>query len=89
MRIVYEWSHGETKVTLFHMNGRYSLKLEKDILEQWYKFREGQIEDARDLERVLKDSFYNKANDIFREMSYNRSSLLEKKADDSDFDTII
>lgn len=89
MRIVNEWSHGDTKVTLFHMNGRYSLKLEKDILEQWYKFREGQIEDARDLERVLKDSFYNKANDIFREMYYNKSSLLEKKADDYDFDTII
>jgi len=89
MRIVNEWSHGETRVTMFHMNGRYSLKLEKDILEQWYKFREGQIEDANDLKSLLTDSFYDKANEIFQQLSENRSSLLEKKADGYDFDTII
>lgn len=89
MRVVNEWSHGETRVTLFHMNGRYSLKLERDILEQWYKFREGQIEDAQDLKRLLSDEFYEKANEIFRQLADNRLSLLEKKADDYDFDTII
>jgi len=89
MRIVDEWNHSDIKVTAFHMNGKYSLKFERHLLEQWYKFRDGQIESLGQLKSLLSDEFYQKIVQNFSEMDNNRIELFKKIEDSYDFDTII
>lgn len=90
MRIVDEWNMGHLKLTLFVMNERFSLKIERDILEQWYKFRDGQVKSSSDLKALLDKGFYDKVNSIFDSMFENRSNILLRDVDESDeFDTII
>lgn len=89
MRIVDEWNHNEMKVTAFHMNGRYSIKLERNILEQWYKFRDGQFERLDELKAMLDEAFYEKVEEIFIEMLANRARLFESMESSHDFDEII
>ena len=89
MRIVDEWNKGEIKVTAFHMNGRYSIKFEIDLMEQWYKFRDGQFDKLEDLKQQLDDAFYNKLIGIFKSMSANRRPLVLRSDDNKEFDQII
>ncbi len=89
MRIVDEWNHEEIKVTAFHMNGRYSLKFELKLLEQWYKFRDGQIKNSNQLKEMLTDDFYNSLIEVFNSMDKNKSNLLHQIEDSYNFDTII
>ena len=89
MRIVDEWNKGSIKVTVFHMNGRYSLKLEDDLMEQTYKFRDGQFENLQALKDHLSEGFYVEVNSIFNSMRDNRSSLDQSTEDEYQFDTII
>ncbi len=88
MRIVDEWTHENIRLTLFHMNGRYSLKLEKDLREQTYKFRDGQFENPSDLKNKLNDEFFEVVNNIFLQQNQNRENL-DSNSLDSEFDTII
>lgn len=89
MRIVDEWNYGDIKVTAFHMNGKYSLKFEKQLLEQWYKFRDGQIDSLDQLRTLLSDEFYKNIVMNFSEMDNNRIKLFKSIEDSYDFDTII
>jgi len=89
MRIAREWNHNDIKVTVFVMNGRYSVKLEKAILEQWYKFRDGQVDSLDTLVTVLDDRFYDKAESLFSEMARNRADLIKPLETSQGFDTII
>jgi len=41
MRIIGEFDAGDIKITVFKMNERISIKFEKNLLEQTYKFRDG------------------------------------------------
>ena len=89
MRIVSEWNHKDIKVTAFHMNGRYSIKLETNLLEQWYKFRDGQIESVEQLKKLLDGTFYDSVEKGFKSMTDQRDALFEKLLNELDFDEII
>jgi len=89
MRVVSEWNHKHLKVTVFHMNDKYSVKLEENLLEQTYKFRDGQITDLNHLKNILEESFYQKCIDLFASMSINRDNILKVKDDDFEFEEII
>ena len=89
MRIVDEWTHRDTKITVFHMNGRYSLKLEKNLLEQTYKFRDGQFQNISHLKLILNEEFYKTCNKIFQDLDNNRASMLNVEEEDIEFDNII
>jgi len=90
MRITDEWNHDGYKVTVFHMNNRYSIKLEKDLLEQTYKFREGQIKNSNHLKTLLNNEFYEEVTMGFKKMMDSRAQLLRSdNQDEPQFPSII
>ena len=89
MRIVSEWTVNDLRITVFHMNGRYSIKLEKGLLEQVYKFRDGQFNSPQELRDHLDTAFYNNCQTIFKSMIDNKQASLKENQESLGFDEII
>ena len=89
MRIVDEWTEQDMRVTVLIMNGRYSLKLEKNLLEQTYKFRDGQIEDLAQLKSSLSEEFYKGCSNQFIHMNLTRTKLFKSNNSEELFVEII
>jgi len=89
MRVTDEWTHRDMRIQVFLMNGRYSLKVEKNLLEQTYKFRDGQIENLPQLKSLLTDDFYTSCSNLFIHMDLNRMKLFPLNNSDENFVEII
>jgi len=89
MRIVDEWSEQDMKVTIFHFNEKFSIKVEKNLLEQIFKFRQGQFSHGNQIKTSLTEEFYNECQTSFAKMNANRASLFKIKEDDFEFPEII
>jgi len=89
MRIVSEWNYKQLKVTVFHYNEKFSLKLETDLMEQIYKFRDGQINSLADIKSKIGDAFYEDALESFAKMKLDRDKLFVETEEDFEFDEII
>ena len=83
MRIVDEWTTDEIRCTVMMMNGRYSLKMEKNLLEQTFKFRDGQIDSVEQLKSLLTPNFYSECNKGFIRMGLGRASILPDQEEES------
>lgn len=69
MRIIAELPHPECKISIFSMNQKYIIKLEKGIFEQVYKISELDVPDGVDgVFKILNDSFLKSASMRFNEM---------------------
>jgi hypothetical protein len=68
MRVIGEISHPECKITLFHWNNRYLIKLENGLLEQTFKIPEYDLASEADLKKVVSDTFVREALHRFEEM---------------------
>ncbi len=89
MRIVDEWTHKDLRVSVFHMNGRYSVKLEQGLLEQTYKFRDGQVENPQQLKELLSEEFYDSSQNLFIHMGLAQANLFAENNEEEDFAIII
>lgn len=93
MRILGESEKSGVKITVFSMNEKISIKFEKDLLEQIYKFRDGSnVENYNDAIQFIDDLFFRKVFDIFFLMSENRFqrwSALENNTQTDSFDHIV
>jgi len=69
MRVVGEIPHPECKITIFHWNNRYLLKLESGLLEQTFKIEEYDLTSDEDLTKIVNERFIKKAMDRFHEMA--------------------
>jgi hypothetical protein len=69
MRVVGEISHPECKITIFHWNNRYLLKLESGLMEQTFKIEEYDLSSEEDLKKIANPRFIEKALDRFQEMA--------------------
>ena len=69
MRVVGEIPHPECKITIFHWNNRYLLKLEYGLLEQTFKIEEYDLSSDEDLKKIASERFIKKALDRFHEMA--------------------
>ena len=91
MRIIGEFTLGEIKVSIFKYNERVSVKYEKYLLEQIYKFRDGS--NIRNVNDVMKfsETIEGSLNDIFESMVKLRTNrLMELNGqNEDDFDEII
>lgn len=91
MRIIGEFTLGEIKVSIFKYNERISVKYEKHLLEQVYKFRDGS--NIRNVNDVMKfsETIEGTLNNIFESMVKLRTDrLMELNGqDEDDFDEII
>jgi len=77
MRVVGEIAHPECKITIFHWNNRYLLKLEAGLLEQTFKVSEYDINSEEDLKKILNEEFINRALERFQEMYVSLRASME------------
>lgn len=92
MRIVGHIEDPDMKITLFKMDNKFSVKFERGVLEQTYKFREGNlIRSVADLRQLVDESFKAGVKRILQEMEQLAGQSLDRivREDDSEFDEII
>lgn len=69
MRVVREIPHAECKITIFHWNNRYLIKLEAGPFEQTFKIDQTDLASEEDLNKILNDDFIGEAIARFADMS--------------------
>lgn len=78
MRIIGEIPHTQCKVTLYHWNNRYLIKLEKNGLEQTFKVDQFELSSDKDLQILVDDAFIQKALIRFDDMEQTMTEALKK-----------
>ena len=78
MRIIGEIPHSQCKVTLYHWNNRYLIKLERNGLEQTFKVDQFELASDKDLQILIDESFLQKALDRFEDMERSMAVALQK-----------
>ena len=73
MRVVGEIPHPDCKITIFHWNNRYLLKLESGFIEQTFKIEEYDLASEEDLKKIVNERFMTKAMDRFHDMAMSLS----------------
>ncbi len=78
MRVIGEIQHPACKITLFHWNNRYLIKLEHGLLEQTYKVQEYDVSGEDDVKRLIDEDFIAAAIRQFDAMQSALQSALER-----------
>ncbi|MBL7871609.1 MAG: hypothetical protein JNM78_08365 [Cyclobacteriaceae bacterium] len=78
MRVVREIPHPQVKITIFHWNNRYLLKLEAGAFEQTYKISEFDITSEEDVIALLDDTFMVQALARFNEMAESLTDAVKR-----------
>lgn len=79
MRIVAEIPYPQFKITIFHWNNRYLVKLESGSLEQTFKISEFDVSSEEEVRSLLDDGFLSEALARFEEMSTSLSKALNRQ----------
>ncbi len=69
MRVVGEIPHPELKITIFHWNNRYLIKLEAELFEQTFKIHEYDVASEEDLKKIVNEAFLKSAIERFNQMA--------------------
>jgi hypothetical protein len=69
MRVVGDIPHPECKITIFHWNNKYLIKLELGPFEQTFKISELDVISEHDLNRIVNEDFISQAMARFADMS--------------------
>lgn len=79
MRVIAESSHQEFKISIYHSNKKYFLKLEKGSYEQVYKINDMEVSSEEDIKKIsLDEGFVKAAIDRFREMNKSLNEALNR-----------
>jgi len=69
MRVIAELPHPDFKITIFSMNGKFIIKMERGILEQTYKIAEMDLTDGiNSVFEILDEEFLKTVAARFVEM---------------------
>lgn len=68
MRVVGEIPHPECKITIFHWNNRYLIKIEAGPFEQTFKISDFDVSES-DLNKIVSPEFIGQAIARFSDMS--------------------
>lgn len=79
MRIVAEIPYPQFKITIFHWNNRYLVKLESGSLEQTFKISEFDVSSEEDVRSLLDEGFLREALARFEEMAASLSKALNRQ----------
>ena len=73
MRVVAEIPHPEFRISVFHMNQKYILKIEYGPFEQIYKFSEFDfmLHEPGQLAACVNDAFLKEVGAVFSSMKKN------------------
>ena len=77
MRIVGEIPHPELKITIFHWNNRYLIKLEAGLFEQTYKIPEYDVASEEEVKKLVDEVFIAGALKRFNEMAESLHSSMK------------
>ncbi len=77
MRIVGNIPHPTWKITIFHWNSKYSIKLENGPYEQIYKFRDEVPLDK--VKQSVDEAFIRRAAQVFKHMHDNKTEAFQKQ----------
>jgi len=69
MRVVGEIPHPACKITIFHWNNRYLIKIEAGPFEQTFKLSEFDVTSESDLNKIVSPEFIAQAIARFSDMS--------------------
>lgn len=69
MRVVAEIPHPDCRITIFHWNNRYLIKLESGPFEQTFKISELDVTSEGDVYKILNEDFIDQAMARFADMS--------------------
>ncbi len=70
MRIIAELPHPEFKISIFYMNQKFIVKIERGVLEQSYKIAEADVTDGvNSIFELLDEEFLKTVSARFTEMS--------------------
>ena len=78
MRVIGEIPHPECKITIFHWNNRYLIKLEQGLLEQTYKIQEYDVSSEEELRSLITADFMQAALQQFGTMRQTLQDALGK-----------
>jgi len=69
MRIIGEIAHPELKITIFHWNNKYLIKLEVGLFEQTYKIHEYDVANEEEVKKLVTEEFIKSALERFNQMA--------------------
>ncbi|UXE66586.1 MAG: hypothetical protein KA713_19430 [Chryseotalea sp. WA131a] len=69
MRVVGEIPHPDVKITIFHWNNRYLIKLEAGLFEQTFKLEEYDISSEGELKEIVNETFIQQSIERFNSMA--------------------
>lgn len=78
MRVVGEIPHPELKITLFHWNNRYLVKLEAGLFEQTFKVNESDVISDEELKKTIDAEFLEQALLTFNQMAASFYAALDR-----------
>jgi len=82
MRVIAELPHPDCKISIFSMNQKYIIKLEKGVFEQIYKISELDVSDGVDgVFKILNDDFLKNAAERFNDMRADFNTAYKKYDD--------
>lgn len=79
MRVIAELPHPDCKISIFSMNGKFIIKLEKGAFEQIYKISEIDIpEGVNGVFQLLDSEFIKSATERFSQMRTDFKSAYQR-----------
>jgi hypothetical protein len=69
MRVVGEIPHPDVKITIFHWNNRYLIKLEAGPFEQTFKLEEYDLSSEGELKEIVNETFIQQSIERFNSMA--------------------
>ncbi len=78
MRIIGYLPHPDYQITVFRMDDKFSIQIEKDLLVQTYKYRSGpRLNRLEDVQNMVDSSFLERVASIFEGMHINKQKSLQ------------
>jgi hypothetical protein len=78
MRVVQEILNPHCKITIFHWNNRYIIKLEKSLFEQTFKIDQFEVAHEKDIEKLVDEPFIKQAIERFSSMTASLHDALQR-----------
>jgi hypothetical protein len=78
MRVIGEIPNPHCKITIFHWNNRYLIKLEQGAFEQTFKIQEFDLSSEADIPLVITDEFIQAALQRFEGMAHSLHEAMDK-----------
>lgn len=78
MRIIEEIAHPKCRISIFHMNQKYLIKVEAGQLEQTYKVSEMDVINLGELKSIIDEAFIENCMSHFQLMRESLKASMER-----------